>query len=317
VLDDLPTGWTTRAPEASDAEAVTALILACDLQVMGHSDATVEQTAADIGAPGYDRERGGVLVHDATGELVGFLWTQDEPESASVFVDPYALDPDLTDWLLRRGMAYVRGLARERGTTVAAKAGSYDHDSDLTGALERAGLTVRRTFWRMRIDLDGREWPAPVPPNGIVLRNPDPAQDATYVELHALVSDFFADHYDFTAREYPAWRAHFEASAGQDPTQWWVADVDGTPAAVLIGDESRAELGMGWVRTLGVLAPYRGRGLGRLLLRTAFAQAAARGRTSVGLGVDSENTTGATALYESVGMWPESVLLAWRGDVTP
>jgi mycothiol synthase len=169
----------------------------------------------------------------------------------------------------------------------------------------------------MRIDLDGRDWPAPEPPPGVTLRNPDPAAESTYVEMHALVQSFFAGHYDFTSRDLASWREHFEASAGQDPTQWWVADVDGTPAALLVGDESRAELGMGWVRTLGVVAPFRGRGLGRLLLRTAFAQAAARGRTSVGLGVDSENATGATRLYESVGMWPESVLRAWRGDVTP
>lgn len=317
MLHDLPTGWTTRAPEPSDAEEVTALVLACDLQVLGHSDATVEQTAADIAAPGYDRERAGLLIHDESGGLVGFLWTQDDPSSASVFVDPYSLDPDLTDWLLRRGMAYVRDLARERGTAIAAKAGSYDHDRELAAALDRAGLTVRRTFWRMRIDLDGREWPMPVPPRGVVLRNPDPVAESTYVELHRLISEFFAGHYDFTARDYPTWRARFDAEAGRDPLQWWVADVDGIPAAVLIGDESRAELGMGWVGTLGVLAPYRGRGLGRLLLRTAFAHASARGRTSVGLAVDSENTTGATALYESVGMRPESVLLAWRGDVTP
>ena len=305
-------------PSRTDAEAVTALVLACDLQVIGHSDATVGQTAADLTAPGFDRERGGLLVHDGAGELVGFLWTEDEPETGAVFVDPYALDPWLTEWLLRRGMAYVRDLARERGTPIAAKSGSYDHDRDLgsdPGARRLLGaadvLAHARRPRRCAMACSraaGRGRAA----------HPRPGRwSSTYVELHELFEASFADHWDHTARPFPQWREHFVATAGLDPTQWWVADVDGAPAGFLVADESRAELGMTWVRMLGVRRQYRGRGLGRLLLRTSFAQAASRGRASVGLGVDSENPTGATALYESVGMRPESVLLAWRADVAP
>ncbi|MEO8330435.1 MAG: GNAT family N-acetyltransferase, partial [Candidatus Nanopelagicales bacterium] len=43
-------------------------------------------------------------------------------------------------------------------------------------------------------------------------------------------------------------------------------------------------------------------GIARALLFTAFAEYRSRGRTSVELGVDSSNETGATRLYESVGM---------------
>ena len=317
MLDDLPAGWSARSPEPDDAVAVTALVLACDLQVIGHSDATVEQTAAELVAPGFDRERGGLLVHDGDGELMGYLWTEDEPETGSVFVDPYALDQGLMDWLMRRGMAYVRELARERGTPIAVKSGSYDRDQGLGAVLERAGFTVQRRFWRMRVDLAGTDWPAPEPPPGVVLRNPDPDREATYAELHELFEASFADHWDHHPRTLAQWREHLVALAGLDPTQWWIADVDRTAAGFLVADDSRAELGMTWVRMLGVRREYRGRGLGRLLLRTSFAQAAARGRVAVGLGVDTENATGATALYESVGMRPESSLLAWRGDVTP
>jgi ribosomal protein S18 acetylase RimI-like enzyme len=53
---------------------------------------------------------------------------------------------------------------------------------------------------------------------------------------------------------------------------------------------------------LGVLAPGRGRGIGRALLRRSFAIFAGRGVWRVILNVDAENTTGATALYERVGM---------------
>ena len=58
----------------------------------------------------------------------------------------------------------------------------------------------------------------------------------------------------------------------------------------------------GWVSLLGVRADSRGRGIAGALLRQAFAGFAARGTRSVLLAVDAANPTGATALYESVGM---------------
>ena len=65
---------------------------------------------------------------------------------------------------------------------------------------------------------------------------------------------------------------------------------------------TRKRFDMGWVNALGVRTSRRRRGLGELLLRTAFAEFARRGETRVGLGVDTENETGATRLYERVGM---------------
>jgi ribosomal protein S18 acetylase RimI-like enzyme len=96
-----------------------------------------------------------------------------------------------------------------------------------------------------------------------------------------------------------------------------VAEVDGVPAGLLIGTDIRAELGEAHVDTLGVLSAYRGRGVGRALLSVAFADAVRRGRSHVGLGVDSESPTGATRLYESVGMSVDRVLLAWELEVIP
>ena len=59
---------------------------------------------------------------------------------------------------------------------------------------------------------------------------------------------------------------------------------------------------VGWVGSLAVRRPWRRRGLGEALLRDAFVRFAERGKRSAGLGVDAENTTGAVALYERVGM---------------
>jgi hypothetical protein len=58
----------------------------------------------------------------------------------------------------------------------------------------------------------------------------------------------------------------------------------------------------GWVGELGVLKPWRGRGIASALLRRAFATFAARELPRVMLNVDAANPTGAVRLYERLGM---------------
>ena len=91
--------------------------------------------------------------------------------------------------------------------------------------------------------------------------------------------------------------------------------MDGVPAAVCILDDSRRDIGEGYVRSLGVLREYRGRGLARLLLERAFDYYRGRGMVGVQLGVDSASPTGANHLYEKVGMTPHRVIDAWSRPI--
>ena len=59
---------------------------------------------------------------------------------------------------------------------------------------------------------------------------------------------------------------------------------------------------VGWVDWLAVLGSHRGRGIAPALLHRSFAAFAARGLRRVRLNVDAQNVTGATAVYERVGM---------------
>ncbi|MGH8869520.1 MAG: GNAT family N-acetyltransferase, partial [Actinomycetes bacterium] len=108
------------------------------------------------------------------------------------------------------------------------------------------------------------------------------------------------------------WVVHMSSTSTTDPTQWFVARVDGEPAGLVMGAEQWVEENGGWVKILGVLPAYRGRGLGRLLLRHAMADMARRGRTRAGLGVDTGNETGALALYESLAFAPVYSSDIWR-----
>ena len=71
-------------------------------------------------------------------------------------------------------------------------------------------------------------------------------------------------------------------------------------AAVTICDAKR--FGMGWIATVAVRSAWRKRGLGLAMLYESFRRFRERGETLAGLGVDAQNPTGATRLYERAGM---------------
>lgn len=96
----------------------------------------------------------------------------------------------------------------------------------------------------------------------------------------------------------------------------WLVTVEGAPAGIWIVGDSHPDAGEGYVAILGILPEFRGRGLARLLLRTAFVRDRDLGRVATRLGVDAENTTGAVRLYEGVGMTSVLVREAWNLSLT-
>ena len=90
---------------------------------------------------------------------------------------------------------------------------------------------------------------------------------------------------------------------GFDPGLWFVVR-DGPGVAAVCRCEGERRSG-GYVAMLGVRPAWRKRGLGLALLRHAFREFHRRGERRVTLGVDSENETGATRLYERAGMHVE------------
>ena len=169
-------------------------------------------------------------------------------------------------------------------------------DRPAAAMLRARGLRPVRHFWHMGIDLEGPVEPGPTPwaidIDGI------PADGLSTV--HAVLAEAFADDWDYHPDPFDAWAEEQTTSPSYDPTLWLLATENGgTP----VGAVTAGVLGdRGWVGELGVLASHRGRGIGAALLRRSFASFASRGLARVMLNVDAENPTGATALYERVGM---------------
>jgi ribosomal protein S18 acetylase RimI-like enzyme len=133
---------------------------------------------------------------------------------------------------------------------------------------------------------------------GVAIRSVERA-DEDLRTVHRIVDTAFLDHFAHEATSYESWLALTADGSRSDLSLWWLASVDGQPAAVLYGCK---DADGGHIDTLGTLREFRGRGIGRALMLTAFAEFARRELLRVTLGVDATNPTGARELYESLGM---------------
>jgi mycothiol synthase len=165
----------------------------------------------------------------------------------------------------------------------------------------RGYVEVRR-FWEMEIEL-GDESPA-APPVAV-----DSFREDEGPAFHAALEEAFADHWEPHPEPFETWWQRQVGRSNYDPTLWFVIR-DGDEIAAMARNEAR-ESG-GYIGALGVRRPWRGRGYGKALLHHSFREFHRRGLRRVTLGVDAANPTGATRLYESVGMHSAREDVVWE-----
>ena len=162
----------------------------------------------------------------------------------------------------------------------------------LAEPLEGLGFTRAKEVLEMGIEL-GQDAPAPHWPDGVRPRPFDAGRDAAGV--HACLVEAFAGSGERVA-PCAEWRPWLLGDPSYDPALVFVAESGGAVAGVA---QCWAE---GFVKDLAVRPAFRGRGLGEVLLRAAFAEFARRGVGEVRLKVDADNPTGAVRLYRRAGM---------------
>ncbi|MFG1707257.1 GNAT family N-acetyltransferase [Nonomuraea sp. M3C6] len=304
---------TIRPPRVEDAAAMYELIAAYETAVIGAPDMTLEDVVDELVEPDFDLDKDGWLAHDADGRLDATSWACRNGDSDLVDVDVIVrpgvvgLAGELWPIVLER----ARELGAERGHDgVTLHLGVYRADQVKQAMAKEWGFEPGTSFHRMRIDHDGPVEP-PAPPAGLTLRSGE-SEDVRR-EAHLVHQKGFADHFGFVAIDYDRWYERRQAQSITDWSQLTLAELDGRPAGVVIGNNQfLPDQDCGYVATLAVLPEFRGRGLGRFLLRHAFAADAARGRQGTILHVDSNNTTPALGLYESAGMRPVMAIDVWR-----
>lgn len=317
---ELPEGYLLRRPVPDDAEDVARMMIACDIDETGKPDSSVEDVRDDWALPRFALDRDAWVVTagptSARGTIVAYAWAWDRVPHVDVQGDVY-VHPEHRG----RGIEAVL-LALLEGRTLAhvpsAPSGETVHlgvfamtGSPLAGELARRGYVHVRTFLRMTIDLTGGYPPTPSL-GGIEIRPFRPGADEP--ALHRTIEESFANHYRFAPEPLADWISRRTGHAEFDPTLWRLAwEGDEVVAGVLPYQFED----LSWIRELGVRPGWRGRGVGKALLLETFRDFERRGRTRVSLGVDAENASGATRLYESVGMREEQRhdLYQWTAGV--
>jgi mycothiol synthase len=295
---ELPPAYRFRAPTPDDLDAVAELLVASDLHDAGQSflDAGFLQDQwSRVGfAPATDAW---VVVHGENA-IVGYGQARREVptilESWAV-IHPGHRGRGLGAWLLgriqQRASELLAGVPSARFRH-AINAG----DRAAAAMLAASGLHPVRHFWYMQFDLPAGFDAGPTP-EGIELGGIDPRVHLPAV--HAVLEEAFADHWGHHPEPLDWWVQEQMGSPSYDPTLWLLASEAGEPVGALTASVAGDR---GWVDELGVLAPWRGRGIAGALLRRSFATFAGRGLRQVLLSVDADNPTGATRLYERVGM---------------
>lgn len=289
-----------RPPTIEDLEIVHELMHAYDLAQYGEEDFTLGDLRTAWSSPTFNFEEDERLVFDRTGQLVGSLHLEQRKFAkffVTVRIQPGYSDPRLGDNLLRLAETWARERMSqaEPGVRVTLNSWMPTTDRDSLQCYERAGFKEIRRYWRMEIELN--EAPAaPEWPEGVELRSFVPGRDDRSV--FEMTDTAFRDHWGHLPHEFDEWRHWTVERPDFDPSLWFIA-YEGDQIA---GGSLCVDGALGWVDTLGILRPWRRKGLGLALLLHSFGEFYHRGRFKVGLGVDSQNLTGATRLYERAGM---------------
>ncbi|MDF9279162.1 N-acetyltransferase [Arthrobacter sp. EH-1B-1] len=172
--------------------------------------------------------------------------------------------------------------------------------------MESAGGTITRWFTEMTRDLSEDIPEVDLDPEFEIVAFSDDLSEA----IRLAHNEAFQDHWGSEPRDEESWR--FTVSHPEFRAEWSLAAIDnssGEVAAYEIASydpESRELVGHdeGYTELLGVRRDWRGRRLAPALLAEAMRRFKADGMENAGLGVDTENPSGALGLYERMGYTP-------------
>jgi mycothiol synthase len=292
--EDVLAGFETGPARETDLDDVVTVLEAADRALGLPPEPIREELAWTWHLPTTDLERDTRILRNA-GAVIAYgeaIWKHPDeggPLDLLVRVHPDHRGAGIGTWL----MAWGEALASERGSE-GIRAFAAGRDSSARDLLRSRGYVHVRSQFTMRKDLGADEDPG-TPPAGVTIRR---YQDADERALFEVDQASFAENWGFRPMSLESF---IEELHGEDwdPSLVFLAEAGEVPVGCVVPFLFET---CGYVGTLGVLKEWRGRGIGKALLRRSFAELASRGMREVRLGVDAQNAHGAVALYEGLGM---------------
>ena len=288
VTAPLPDTLTSRPLELSDSAAVTAVMAASEIAILGRALIEEAYLLGDWNRPSFDISNNTVGVF-AGSELLGYAEISGEARGDAA-VHPDHLGRGIGTWLAH----WMQATARAQGQSAIGM--PVPQGSPGERLLRDLGYQVRWESWLLAFP-PGREI-AKVPlPEGYQLRiaGPDDVEPAYHV-----VEDAFLEWSVRPKDSFEDWTAGVTGMPTYEPwnLQVVLADDGSVAGAVHVTLDSNAPIG--FVDKVAVRADQRGKGLAKALLAAAFASAREHGAERSELSTDSR--TGALDLYLGLGM---------------
>lgn len=301
MIEILPKDFFVRPPIMDDLLVVHKLIEECDIAEYGEPEITLDDLRILWQSPTFNMASDTWMVIAPGNRLVGYA-DMEQREYARIFtfvrVIPAYADQGIGEHLLQLAEQWAMRqipLAKP-GVRVTLNSWTSSLNSAAQRDFERAGFKEVRRHWRMELEMNKAplepEWP-----EHITVRTFAQGQDDRTV--FDAVDEAFQDHWGHMQGNFEEWKRWTIERKNFDPSLWFLA-LDGNEIAGASLCTNQEDYG--WVDTLAVRRPWRRKGLGMALLLHSFAEFYRRGKNKVGLGVDSQNLTGATRLYERAGM---------------
>jgi ribosomal protein S18 acetylase RimI-like enzyme len=316
----LPDGFAFRPPVDSDGEPILEMMNEESIALRGVAMASLDWIMNAWTAPGVDRENDFAVITGPDGEVAGYVFVESHPPYTEVFsVGAVAvrhhgrgIGAAIVEELERRACRFLP--FAPPGERVVIHAGTMAEEPRVAELLTAHGYFEARRFARMSIEFEGRP-AAPAALDGIDLR---PFATGDEHDVYDCLTEAFADHWGGNWPTEESWlHDQFDGRSEVDPGFWHLAWHGAELAGVLIAAPEWNEADLGHVSEVGVRRAHRRRGIGEALLRTSFVQFHRRGCRGVVLEVDTESITGATRLYERLGMTAEPRFSQWEKELRP
>lgn len=314
ALAVLPGGHRWQPVTADDLAELVELLAVIETADCPRERHSLTALTEDLTAGGADPVRDTRLVRDGHGAVVGYGWNHPQHSDTTLrrVLLTGGVHPDrrrtglghaLFSWQLAAARAWDVQTRRPGHGPLRYLTRADNHLLDRQRLAEDHGLQATRWFAHMSLRFSTAP-PAPRPVTGVELVLLDPEH---YEAARLTNNAAFDDHWGSQPIGVEQWREQLTSAICRP--EWSLVAVEvGTGAVVgyAINMAYEAEWGPqgfteGQTERLGVLRDWRHRGVASALLGRSMQLFHAAGLQAAGLGVDSDNPTGAYPLYQHLG----------------
>jgi mycothiol synthase len=308
------TPFALRAPTGDDLPAIHSVLLRAEAADGVNRVMEFEELCEEL-----DDERVPLRTHarvaELHGEIVGFAYALHMPsdvkeERCYLFggVDPLhrgrGVGRALTSWAIETGRALLASSPRDLPRHLRVQ---VPETADATHRLMKAmGFAPVRYIDDLVRPLD--QLPPADDVDGITIV---PWPDDRDEDIRHEKNDAFMDHWGSTPSNAHDWQQQVRGFGARPDLSFIALDADDNVIGHALNHRYEADdrlIGRseGWIDNLSTLGRWRGHGVATALIIRSLRAFHDAGLTHAALSVDSENPTGATRLYHSLGFQPSA-----------